>query len=264
MRYVDSHCHLNMKEFSTTLEEVLEEARTAGVQRLLVVGFDMASSAEAVSIARARRGEGQVFAAVGVHPHDAKTCPSGELPKTLEGWALESEVVAVGETGLDFHYNLSPRKAQEESFRRHIDLAVRVGKPLVVHVREAYGEALEILREERADRCGGVIHCFSGDWQDAEAALDLGFHVSFAGPVTYPRSTGLRETAGKIPASRLLCETDSPYLAPQPWRGRTNRPAYVTAVYDVIAEERKVPVETLAEEVWRNAAELFGWDGLDV
>ena len=263
MRYVDSHCHLNMEEFSPTLEGVLEEASTAGVLRLLVVGFDTASSADAVSIARVYRGQG-LYAAVGVHPHDAKTCPAGGLPKNLEDWALEREVVAVGETGLDFHYDLSPRKAQEESFRRHIDMAVRVGKPLIVHVREAYGEALQILREERADRCGGVIHCFSGDWQDAEAALDLGFHVSFAGPVTYPRSTGLRETAGKIPASRLLCETDSPYLAPQPWRGRTNRPAYVTAVYDVIAEERKVPVETLAEEVWRNAAGLFGWDGQDV
>ena len=263
MRYVDSHCHLNMKEFSPVLGNVLEEARSAGVLRLLVVGFDTASSEDAVSIARVHRGQG-IYAAVGVHPHDAKTCPPGELPKSLEGWALENEVVAVGETGLDFHYDLSPRKAQEESFRRHIDMAVRVGKPLIVHVREAYGEALQILREERADRCGGVIHCFSGDWQDAEAALDLGFHVSFAGPVTYPRSTGLRETAGKIPANRLLCETDSPYLAPQPWRGRSNRHSYVTAVYDVIAEERKVPVETLAEEVWRNAAGLFGWDGKDV
>jgi len=252
-----------MKEFSTILESVLEEARTAGVQRLLVVGFDMASSAEAVSIARIHRGEG-VFAAVGVHPHDAKTCPPGELPRTLEDRALGREVVAVGETGLDFHYDLSPRKAQEESFRRHIDLAVRVGKPLIVHVREAYREALQILREERADSCGGIIHCFSGDWQDAEAALDLGFHVSFAGPVTFPRSTGLRETAGKIPANRLLCETDCPYLAPQPWRGRTNRPAYVTAIYEAIAKQRKVDVETLAEEVWRNAAGLFGWEALDV
>jgi TatD DNase family protein len=263
MRYVDSHCHLNMKEFSTILESVLQEARSAGILRLLVVGFDTASSAEALSIARIHHGEG-VFAAVGVHPHDAKTCPSGNLPKALEDWVLEREVVAVGETGLDFHYDLSPRKAQEESFRRHIDLAARVGKPLIVHVREAYGEALQILREERADRCGGVIHCFSGEWQDAAAAMDLGFHVSFAGPVTFPRSTGLRETAGKIPANRLLCETDSPYLAPQPWRGRTNRPAYVTTVYETIAKERKVAVETLSEEVWRNAAGLFGWDGPDV
>jgi TatD DNase family protein len=173
-------------------------------------------------------------------------------------------VVAIGETGLDFHYDPSPRNLQRDCFRQHIDLAINSGKPLVVHVREAYDEALDVLRRENADRCGGVIHCFAGEWRHAVEALDLGFYVSFAGPVTYPRSTGLREVAAKIPMDRLLCETDSPYLAPQPWRGKSNQPAYVAAVYETVAATRGIPIEELAEEVWRNAARLFGWGAADV
>jgi TatD DNase family protein len=252
-----------MKELSPTLESLLHSARDAGVRRFLVAGFDEPSSGEALKLAKERKEYG-VFAAVGIHPHDAKTCLSGELPESLKHWAGSDCAVAIGETGLDYHYDLSPRDIQGEVFRRHIGLAVQFGKPLVVHVREAYDEALEILREEKADRCGGVIHCFAGEWRHASEAMDLGFFVSFAGPVTYPRSNGLREVASMIPADRLLCETDSPYLAPQPWRGKTNQPAYVAAVYETIAAARKTRVEDLAEEVWQNAARLFGWGMEDV
>ena len=263
MRLVDTHCHLNMKELSATLETTLRSAREAGLERLLVAGFDEPSSREAVTLARAHMREG-LFAAVGIHPHDAKTCPSGKLPGTLAAWAQDSRVVAIGETGLDFYYDHSPRNLQGDCFRQHIDLAINFGKPLVVHVREAYDEALDVLRRENADRCGGVIHCFAGEWHHAVEALDLGFYVSFAGPVTYPRSTGLREVAAKIPMDRLLCETDSPYLAPQPWRGKSNQPAYVAAVYETVAATRGMPIEEFAEEVWRNAARLFGWEAANV
>jgi len=263
MRLVDSHCHLNMKDLSATLETILRSAREAGVLRLLVAGFDEPSSGEAVNLAKKHAGEG-VFAAVGIHPHDAKACPGGEIPGSLAIWALDGRVVAIGETGLDFYYDHSPREVQGECFRQHIDLAVKLDKPLVVHVREAYDEALEILREENADRCGGVIHCFAGEWRHAAKALDLGFYISFAGPVTYPRSSGLREVAAEVPLDRLLCETDSPYLAPQPWRGKSNQPAYVAAVYETIAAARKIPVAELAEDVWQNAARLFGWEAGDV
>lgn len=263
MRLVDSHCHLNMKDLSVTPETILLAAREAGVLRLLVAGFDEPSSGEAVHLARTHVGEG-VFAAVGVHPHDAKACPGGEVPGSIAAWAGDSRVVAIGETGLDFYYDHSPRDVQGECFRQHIDLAVKLGKPLIVHVREAYDEALEILRSGKADRCVGVIHCFSGEWRHAAEALDLGFYISFAGPVTYPRANGLREVAAEVPLDRLLCETDSPYMAPQPWRGKTNQPAYVAAVYETIATVRKIPAAELAEEVWQNAARLFGWEAEDV
>lgn len=252
-----------MKEFSDTLVTILRSARKAGVLRFLVAGFDESSSGEALALARTYTGEG-LYAAVGIHPHDAKACPPGNLPESLAAWALDERVVAIGETGLDFHYDHSPRSLQAESFRKHIDLAVKTGKPLVVHVREAYDEALEILRAKNADRCGGVIHCFAGEWRHAVEALDLGFYISFAGPVTYPRSSGLREVAAGIPLDRLLCETDSPYLAPQPWRGKSNQPAYVSAVYETVAAAQETPVEALAERVWQNAVRLFRWESRDV
>jgi TatD DNase family protein len=258
MRLLDSHCHLNMEEFEENLDMILRSAREAGVLRLLVAGFDEPSSGKALALAKAHSLEG-VFAAVGIHPHDAKTCPPDGLPETLETWAADSRVVAIGETGLDFHYDLSPRKMQEESFRRHIHLAERLRKPLVVHVREAYDEAIEILRKEASGRCTGVIHCFAGEWRHAAEALEMGFFLSFAGPLTFPRAAALREVAARVPEDRLICETDSPYLAPQPYRGRRNQPAYVAAVYQTLAEVRKVALEELAEQVWRNAERLFGW-----
>jgi TatD DNase family protein len=258
MRLLDSHCHLNMEEFAEDLELILRSAREARVERMLVAGFDEPSSGKALALAKAHPAEG-VFAAVGIHPHDAKTCPPGGLPESFQDWAADPRVVAIGETGLDLHYNLSPREVQEESFRRHIALAERVRKPLVVHVRDAYDEAIGILRDEAAGRCTGVIHCFSGEWRHAAEALEMGFFLSFAGPLTFPREAALREVAARVPEDRLLCETDSPYLAPQPYRGRRNQPAYVAAVYETLAEVRKVPLEILAGQVWRNAERLFGW-----
>ncbi|MFA0888891.1 MAG: TatD family hydrolase [Synergistales bacterium] len=258
MKYIDSHCHLNMDELAGNLGAVLRSARESNVLRLLVAGFDEPSSAKALALAKSHVAEG-VFAAVGIHPHDAKTCPLGRLPENMSAWVRDERVVAIGETGLDYHYDLSPRELQRECFRQHIALAARTAKPLVVHVREAYDEALGILRENAAGKNCGVIHCFAGEWRHAVESLDLGFFVSFAGPVTFPRSTVLREVAARVPLDRLLCETDSPYLAPQPWRGKPNQPAYVSAVYETIAEVRKIPVETLAEQVWQNAARLFGW-----
>ncbi|WP_029166017.1 TatD family hydrolase [Aminiphilus circumscriptus] len=255
----DTHCHLDMEQFGEDLETVLDRAAEAGLRRLLVVGADETSSfvAHRLALDYAARG---VFAAVGVHPHDASTAAEG-LSAELRDLANAPCVAAIGETGLDYHYDHSPRDVQRRVFADHVAWAVEAEKPLVVHIREAYGDALALLRTEGASRCGGVIHCFSGTWEDAKAALDLGFYVSFAGPVTFPRSTELREISGRIPADRILCETDAPYLAPQPFRGRRNEPAYVRFVYETIADVRKTTFEALAEQIWKNAETLFRWKG---
>jgi len=255
----DTHCHLDMEQFREDLETVLDRAAEAGLRRLLVVGSDETSSfaVHRLALDYADRG---VFAAVGVHPHDASSAAEG-LSAELHDLANAPCVAAIGETGLDYHYDHSPRDVQRRVFADHVAWAVKAGKPLVVHIREAYDDALALLRSEDASRCGGVIHCFSGTWEDAKAALDLGFYVSFAGPVTFPRSAELREIAGRIPTDRILCETDAPYLAPQPFRGKRNEPAYVRFVYETLATARKTTFEALAEHVWKNAEALFGWGG---
>lgn len=255
----DTHCHLDMKQFQEDVEIVLDRAAEAGLRRLLVVGSDETSSFAVCRLALDYADRG-VFAAVGVHPHDA-SCAAEGLSAELRDLANAPRVAAIGETGLDYHYDHSPRDVQRRVFASHIAWAVEAEKPLVVHIREAYGDALALLRSEDASRCGGVIHCFSGTWEDAKAALDLGFYVSFAGPVTFPRSDDLREIAGRIPADRILCETDAPYLAPQPFRGKRNEPAYVRFVYETLAAVRKTSFEALAEQIWENAEALFRWKG---
>lgn len=256
----DTHCHLDMEQFREDLETVLDRAAEAGLRRLLVVGSDETSSfaVRRLALDYADRG---VFAAVGVHPHEASSAAEG-LSAELRDLTNAPCVAAIGETGLDYHYDHSPRDVQRRVFADHVAWAVESGKPLVVHIREAYDDALALLRSEDASRCGGVIHCFSGTWENAKAALDLGFYVSFAGPVTFPRSAELREIAGRIPADRILCETDAPYLAPQPFRGRRNEPAYVRFVYETLATVRKTTFEALTEQVWKNAEALFGWGGV--
>ena len=256
-RLADTHCHLYMKGLSHRLDEVFRNASGAGVERYMLVSSDEQSSFEVVSML-GRFSEKGVYGAVGVHPHDSKSVAEG-LPEELTDLAGNERVLAVGETGLDYYYDHSPRDIQKKVFSMHIGFAREAGKPLIIHARDSYNDVLSLLEKEKAHECGGVIHCFSGTTADAARALKLGFYISFAGPVTYPRNGGLRKAAAVIPEDRILCETDSPFLAPQPVRGATNEPAMVRHVYEAVAAARGVPLEELAPKIWRNASDLFGW-----
>jgi len=254
---VDTHCHLDMDAFDPDREAVLDRAASCGVGRMVTVGTDEASSLKALELALRHAPRG-VFATVGVHPHEASSVAEG-LPGALGDLARHDRVVAVGETGLDFFYDHSPREVQKKVFAFHVAWALKVGKPLVVHVRDAFDEALEILKSEGAAEIGGVFHCFSGTWEQAVAALDLGFYLSFAGPLTFPKGEALRDVASRIPRDRLLCETDAPYLAPHPFRGRRNEPAHVAQIYDRLAEVRREARGDLEATIYRNAEALFRW-----
>ncbi len=250
---VDSHAHLDFPQFKNDLPQVLDRARQEGVVAVLNAGTDENGSARSVELSKKFP---QVGASVGVHPHGAAKVSSNWFEK-LELLAAEETVLAIGETGLDFYRNLSPRETQEQVFREHLRLACRVEKPVIIHSREAHPETLQILKEERLPSCGGVMHCFSGDRSQVEAFLDLGFYISLAGPLTYPRSHALRDLLNYIPPERLLLETDAPYLAPQAYRSKRNEPAYVRLIYERAALALGWDLEQLAEQVYVNAIRLF-------
>lgn len=252
-----------MEELAPDIEAVIDRMAAAGVARAIVVGCDEMSSREAIDAARRYSNDRvKLYATVGVHPHDASSAEAG-LPEELTDLAANSLCAAVGEIGLDFYYDNSPRDVQRRVFAEQIEWAREARKPIVLHLRnaksggDAYGEAMKTLRAHHADEIGGVVHCFSGTVDDARSALDLGFFVSFAGPVTYPKATELREAAKLVPLDRILCETDSPYLAPQSRRGKRNEPALVAEVYDMVARVKGISVEMLADAVWRNCGAAF-------
>lgn len=251
--YADSHCHLFMEEFDPDREAVIERARTIGVELFIVIGYSLESSRKAIQLAEAFD---DMYATIGVHPHGAKDY-GDEAEKLLRELAQHPKVVAIGETGLDFYRNLSPREKQEETFRRQIGLAKAIGLPLVVHDREAHDEVARILREEQAEAVGGVLHCFSGDIILAEAAWEMGFYTSIAGPITYPKKGHLPEVVRKAPIERLLLETDCPYLPPQPYRGRRNEPAYLPLTAEAVARIRGLTTSELAHLTTENTRRLF-------
>jgi TatD DNase family protein len=203
----------------------------------------------------ASRYPGRIFAAVGVHPHDA-TEFTAETLTTLRGLVKEPGVVAIGETGLDYYRNLSPHEIQQASLIAQLDLARELNLPIILHNRESHADMFELLKSHGAG-VRGVFHCFIGDQSMARDALDLGFYLSFAGPLTYPANETLREVAGWAPEDRILVETDSPYLTPPPQRGKRNEPKQVALVAQQLAEARKVPIERIAEVTTQNAATLF-------
>lgn len=246
---IDSHCHLFLLERDPA--EVVAEARTAGVETLVCVGIDPVSSRRSLELAERFRG---VFATAGMHPHTARDldAAAGALIEEMLGNPL---VVAVGETGLDFHRDLSPREDQERAFRTHIGLSRDTGKPLVVHCREAWPEVLRLLDEGSAERV--VLHCFSGDRDVARECAARGYFLSFAGNLTYPGNGHLREAAAAVPLDRILVETDSPFLAPQPLRGRGNAPANVGLVVAALAEARGEEAGGVARAVSANARRAF-------
>jgi TatD DNase family protein len=244
--WTDDHCHLpdDVEEAAT----LVEDARTAGVTRLITVGTTVAHSWATLTVARAFDG---VWATAGVHPHDAKDGLDG-----LDDLLDEDGIVAVGECGLDYHYDHSPRDVQQDAFRRQIALARERDLPLVVHTREAWDDTFAALAAEGVPR-RTVFHCFTGGATEARRALDTGALLSFSGIVTFPSADDVREAAALCPADRLLVETDSPYLTPVPYRGKPNRPGYVTLVGDAIATLRGLAPEQIAALTWENAESVF-------
>ena len=256
---IDSHCHLAGKEFAQDLDEVIARARAAGLVRCLVIlaadedeEFDQAD--------KVSRGWADVKYAIGVHPHNAhKFADSPEAAAGLTANRLDMMPAAraVGEIGLDYHYDFSPREVQHAVFRAQLQLARSRGLPVVIHTREAEDDTLRIIREESQGSLRGVFHCFSGNREAAHRALDVGFHVSIPGIATFPKSDELRDAVRDLPADRLLVETDSPYLAPIPFRGKRNEPSYVVNTLELIADVRGIETRALGEQLVRNFDELF-------
>ncbi|HYR40929.1 MAG TPA: TatD family hydrolase [Methylomirabilota bacterium] len=254
MPLFDTHAHLHFPDFADDLDAVLERARAEGVRGMVTIGTDRESNRAVVELA-GRRPE--IWATVGIHPHDAAEATEADFEE-MEGLARsEARVVGLGEMGLDFFRNLSPRDVQESVFRRQLALARVVAKPVVIHCRDAHAETLAILRDEKAGETGGVMHCFSGDVEVARRCLDLGLLISLAGPVTYKNARALPDVARFVPADHLVVETDCPYLPPTPHRGKRNEPAYVALTAARIAELRGVDAGELGDITTRNAARLF-------
>jgi TatD DNase family protein len=250
---IDSHCHVGEAEYDADRAAVLARARAAGVCQLIVAaaGGSVETNIRALEVAER---EPDCRAVVGVHPHDAKLVDDSLLDK-IRGWARHPRVVAIGETGLDFHYDHSPRERQVEEFRRFATLAREASLPLVIHSRAAADETLQVLREERVE--SGVMHCFTYGPEVARRVVDLGFYVSFSGIVTFRNADDLREAARLVPLDRLLVETDSPYLAPEPRRGGRNEPSRVVDVAKGLAAALGQPLEELAERTVENTRRLF-------
>lgn len=262
MSWIDSHTHVTAEEFDADREAVLARAADAGVEALLAIGAGYGVEHNARAVALAAR-DPRVFATVGVHPHDAALLDDAGRA-ALERWLDAPRVVAVGECGLDYHYDRSPREVQRTVFAEQVALARRRSLPVSIHVRgdgpEAYEELLEIWRSEGGGALEGVLHCYTGTLDFARRALDHGFLVSFSGILTFKRDRGLRETAAALPLDRLLVETDSPLLAPEGHRGRRNEPARVTLVGEVLAGLHGVSPEALADVTAQNARRLFRLD----
>jgi len=255
MPLFDTHAHLHFPHFADDLDAVLGRARQAGVRAMVTIGTDRETNPAAAALAERLA---DVYASVGIHPHDAAEAREADFEE-MERLARSSrKVVALGEMGLDFYRNLSPRDVQERTFRRQLALARALRKPVIVHCRDAHPEVLAILAAENVGEVGGVMHCFSGDVDVAKRCLDLGLLISVAGPVTYKNARTLPAVARFVPEDRLVVETDCPYLPPHPHRGQRNEPAYVALTAARVAELRSADPALLAAIMAENAARLFG------
>lgn len=253
----DSHTHINDKQFDGDRSEVLRRAREEyGVSRILNIGFNRETIRATLALAEAYDF---IYAAVGWHPHDARDCTVEDLD-WLESLTEHPKVVALGEMGLDYYWNHSPRGVQESVFRQQIRLARELELPMIIHDRDAHEDVVRILREEKAEEVGGVMHCFSGDWETAEQCLNMNFMIGLGGPVTFKNAKLPKEIARKVPLDRLLVETDAPYLAPHPYRGKRNETGYVRMVAEAIADIRGLSLEEVARQTAANANRLFRID----
>jgi TatD DNase family protein len=250
---IDTHAHLQDKKLRGNLDNVLSRAQQSGVEKIICVGYDLPSSQEAVLLARKYK---QIYAAVGIHPHDAKTLTLEVLGK-LRDLAKDPRVVAIGEIGLDYFRDLSPRDKQKEAFIEQIKLAQEIRKPIIIHDRDANQDVIDIVKKQRAGINGGIMHCFSGNLPLAMESIKEGFYISFAGPLTYKNAKKAQEVVAKIPQNRLLVETDCPYLTPEPLRGKMNEPAHVCYVVQKMAEIRQQHPDEIAYLTSRNAREVY-------
>ena len=250
---IDTHSHLHDPVFDPDRDSVIQRARQAGVDLMITIGTDLATSQKAVELAQQYNF---IYATVGVHPHEVKTLQDDSY-QALEELAKQPKVVAYGEVGLDYYYMHSPKDLQQKHFREQVRLARSLGLPLVIHTREAPEDTLTVLKEEKAEEIGGVFHCYTGDLATAKAALNMGFFISFSGILTFPKTMELQAVAREIPVESLLVETDCPYLAPIPYRGKRNEPAYVRHVAERLAQIKALPYEELAQMTSQNARQLF-------
>ncbi|MFJ8259904.1 TatD family hydrolase [Peribacillus asahii] len=250
----DTHVHLNAEQFEEDLTEVITRAQDAGVANMIVVGFDRPTITKAMELVETYDF---LYAAVGWHPVDAIDMTDADL-EWIESLAAHPKVVAIGEMGLDYYWDKSPKEIQMEVFRKQIRLAKRVRLPIIIHNREATADIITILREEEASLVGGIMHCFSGSVETAKECLEMNFYISLGGPVTFKNAKKPKEVAAEVPLDRLLIETDCPYLAPHPFRGKRNEPAYVKLVAEQIASIKQVSVEEVARITTENAKKIFG------
>jgi TatD DNase family protein len=252
---IDSHCHLADPRLRDDVDSIIGRANAAGVTTLISVGAIGSIVTDRLTVEIAERHE-SVFAAIGVHPHDAKDCDDVRLDQ-IRDLARSPRVIAIGESGLDFHYMHSPREAQELALRRHLELAAELNMPIVIHCRDAEERVLAIVEEVGMPPRGGVIHCFTGDADAAQRFVAIGFHISFSGILTFRNSKAVHAAAVVVPDDRLMVETDAPYLAPEPYRGQRNEPAFVVRTLEALARRRNTEPGPLAASIQANVARLF-------
>lgn len=250
----DTHVHLNADQYKEDLEEVINRALKEGISRMVVVGFDRPTIEKAMELVEKYDF---IYASVGWHPVDAIDMKDEDL-LWIEELASHPKVVAIGEMGLDYHWDKSPKDVQKEVFRRQIQLAKKVKLPIVIHNRDATADIVEILKEEEAREVGGIMHCFSGSPETAKECVEMNFYISLGGPVTFKNAKKPKEVAEAIPLEKLLIETDCPYLAPHPYRGKRNEPSYVKLVAEQIAEIKGISFKEVAEATTANAKKIFG------
>lgn len=248
----DSHAHLDDKRFGDR-EEIIANLYDDGIKYVLNPGADRESSERAYKLAKKYDN---IYGAVGTHPHDAKDFTEDDL-KRYEELSKDEKILAIGETGLDFYYDNSPRDIQEKVFREQLDLCIRTNLPVIIHTRDAIEETYNVLKDYEG-KVKGIIHCYSDNWENAQRFLDLGYLIGLGGVVTFKKSEATREVAKNIPIERLVLETDAPYLSPEPFRGRRNEPKYTKVVAEKIAEVRNEDVDYIIEQTFSNAMEIFG------
>ena len=250
---IDTHAHLDFPEFADSIPATIQRALQAGVSTIVTIGIDIETSRKAARIAGAFD---RIYASAGIHPHASFDLNPNDLQE-LERIATNRRVVAIGEIGLDYFYDRQPRQIQTECMSRQIQLAVEAAKPVIFHIRDAWEDFFQIVSEFASFMRPSVMHCFSGDWSVARRCLDLGLYLSIPGVVTFPKAKSLQDVVKRAPLDRLLVETDSPYLAPVPYRGKTNEPAFVLHTARKIAECRKEPLEKVAAQTAQNARAVF-------
>ncbi|MDD2402144.1 MAG: TatD family hydrolase [Clostridia bacterium] len=252
--FFDTHAHLDDEQFTEDRVDVISRLREAGVELVINVGCNMQSSLKSVEITKEYDF---IYGAVGIHPHDASDLNEESLGQLRE-LAREPRIVAVGEIGLDYYYDYSPRELQKKCFREMIGMAKELKLPIIIHDRDAHEDTLKIVKEEKANEVGGVFHCYSGSWEMAKEVMKLGFYMAIGGAVTFKNAKKVVEVAQEIPLDHLLIETDCPYLAPVPYRGKRNEPAYVSKVAERIAEIKGISIEEVAKATLENGKRLFG------